>query len=228
MGACVSIQFGVNEFMKRHYNAQNIARGLPAGTPLTNSQFYLSGVAAGVANGFLAGPIEHIRIRLQTQTTVKLFDGPIDTIKKLHSAGGVRGIFRALVPTQLREGHGMGAYFLAFEALVDNDVRRNNIQRKDIPSWRLCTYGACAGYAMWLNVYPLDIIKSKLQTDALDPKKQQYKGMLDCAAKIYQQNGIKGFFRGFVPTLVRAAPVNACTFFVFEHTIRFLDEKFPS
>lgn len=223
VGACVSIQFGVNEFMKRTFNAQNAKNG-KADSPLSHSQFYVSGMAAGIANGFLASPIEHIRIRLQTQTstTHKLYNGPIDTIKKIYAGSGVKGIFRGLVPTQIREGHGMGAYFLAFEALVEHDMSSNKIERKDIPGWRLCLYGACAGYAMWFTSYPIDVVKSKLQTDSLDPAKQQYKGMLDCFSKIYATNGIKGFFRGFVPTILRAAPVNACTFFTFELTIRYL------
>lgn len=207
--------------MKRTFNAQNARNGHP-GAHLSHTQFYLSGAAAGIANGFLASPIEHIRIRLQTQTTTKLYDGPIDTIRKLNKAAGLKGVFRGLLPTQIREGHGMGAYFLAFEALVDRDMKKNKIQRKDIPGWRLCLYGACAGYAMWFTSYPIDVVKSKLQTDALDPAKQQYKGMIDCFQKIYAQNGIKGFFRGFLPTILRAAPVNACTFYAFELTVRYL------
>lgn len=212
--------------MKRHFTAKNIANG--SGPNLSHSQFYASGFAAGIANGFLASPIEHVRIRLQTQTTQKLYNGPIDTIKKIYSGSGFKGVFRGLVPTQIREGHGMGAYFLAFEALVEHDMKSNNVQRKDIPGWRLCLYGACAGYAMWFTAYPIDVVKSKLQTDALDPTKQQYKGMLDCFKKIYIQNGIKGFFKGFVPTILRAAPVNACTFYVFELVIRYLGWKSPN
>lgn len=75
---------------------------------------------------------------------------------------------------------------------------------------------------MWFTSYPIDIVKSKMQTDSLNPKEQQYKGTLDCFKKIYQTNGIKGFFRGFTPTILRAAPVNACTFYTFELVLRYL------
>lgn len=134
--------------MKRAFIARNAAKGLED-TRLSHSQFYASGVAAGIANGILASPIEHIRIRLQTQTAeVKLYNGPIDAIKKMYAGSGINGIFRGIFPTMIREGHGMGAYFLAFEALVDRDCKNNGISRKDIPGWRLCMYGACAGYAV--------------------------------------------------------------------------------
>lgn len=222
VGACVSIQFGVNEFMKRYFHEHNKAKGI-ASNHLSNSQFYLSGAAAGLANGFLAAPIEHIRIRLQTQGTgVQLYKGPIDCIRQIVQQGGVSGLFRGLMPTLIRESHGMGAYFWAFEAMVKREIKTHNIKRSDIPGWKLCLFGAMAGYAMWLTVYPIDVIKSKLQTDALKKQDQVYKSSYDCFKKSLRAQGFKGFFRGFLPTLLRAAPVNACTFYTFELAIRVL------
>lgn len=148
--------------MKRTFIARNAANGLED-TRLSHTQFYLSGAAAGIANGVLASPIEHIRIRLQTQTAdVKLYNGPIDAVKKMHSGSGIKGVFRGIVPTMIREGHGMGAYFLAFEALVDHDCNSNKIERKDIPGWRLCLYGASAGYAVCILVCSFTTFTNKL------------------------------------------------------------------
>lgn len=210
VGACVSIQFGVNEYMKRSV--------FSGSTHLTNSQYYQSGAAAGLANSILASPIEHVRIRLQTQLKGNL--GPLDIIKKIYTNNGVSGLMRGLVPTAIREGHGMGMYFLTFEYLVKRDMLQNKIERKDIPGWRLCLYGASAGYGMWFSVYPIDVIKSRLQTDSLT--NPEYKNMRDCIAKVYKSNGVGGFFKGFAPTILRAAPANAATFYAFELTMRLL------
>jgi hypothetical protein len=60
------------------------------------------------------------------------------------------------------------------------------------------------------RIYPVDVIKSKLQTDSLDPKKAQYKGMLDCAAKTWRAQGWKGFTGGLTPTLIRSVPQVYC------------------
>ncbi len=220
VGACVSIQFAVNEYMKRFFADYNNNKSNFKSSELKYSQFYLCGASAGIANSFLASPIEHIRIRLQTQSTVKLYNGPIDCIRKIYSNAGLKGIMRGLGPTLLREGHGAGCYFFAFEALVKNDVRTNNIKRSDIPGYRLCFYGAMAGYSMWLACYPIDVIKSKLQTDSLKASEQLYKNSWDCAKKTMKTYGLKGFFKGFVPTIMRAAPVNAITFYTFELTMR--------
>ncbi|KAK9239896.1 mitochondrial carrier domain-containing protein [Lipomyces kononenkoae] len=221
VGACVSVQFGVFEGMKRFFLRQNASTGNSEG--LTYTQYYVAGSMAGLANSILVScPIEHIRIRLQTQTasSPKQFSGPMDVIRQIRQRSGIAGLFRGLTPTLLREGHGMGVYFLTYEYLVNRDMARNNIERKDIPGWRLCVYGGCAGYGVWLSAYPFDVIKSKMQTDSIDAATRQFSSTIDCARKTFQLSGIKGFFRGFVPTILRAAPVNASTFYAFELAMR--------
>lgn len=217
VGACVSVQFSVNEFMKRHYDDKL------NGKPLSLGQFFNCGAVAGFANGFLASPIEHIRIRLQTQTgNQKLFNGPLDCAKKLYQTNGlVHGIYRGLSPTLIRESIGLGIYFATYEALIKRELSSHtNLIRKDIPGWKLCLFGGLSGYTLWIAIYPVDVIKSKLQTDSLTLPK--YKSSLDVIKDITKSSGIKGFYRGFIPTILRAAPANGATFAAFEITMRFI------
>ena len=62
------------------------------------------------------GPVELIRIRLQTQKG-KMYTGPIDCIRKIYKIGGIRALYRGMGPTIGREGHGMG-YFLHLTCLM--------------------------------------------------------------------------------------------------------------
>ncbi|VEU23633.1 DEKNAAC104918 [Brettanomyces naardenensis] len=215
IGAVVSVQFGVNEYMKRFFNKRN------NGDKMTMQQFFISGSVSGLANSFLASPIEHIRIRLQTQTVgPKVFTGPIDVIQKLYKQGGIRLIYRGLGATLLRESIGAGSYFLTFEALVQRDMDKYHKPRKEVESWKNCLYGGLAGYAMWLSIYPVDVLKSNLQAD--NYKNPKFKTYADSARFIFQKYGIRGFFKGFITTLLRAAPANAATFVAFEETMRLL------
>lgn len=59
-------------------------------------------------------------------------------------------------------------------------------------------------------------MKSCLQTDSFDPHKRQYHGSLDAVRKLYARGGIRAFFRGLEPTLIRAPFANAATFVAFE------------
>lgn len=205
IGACVSIQFVVVEHMKRKFNADN------KGAPLTNGQFYLAGAASGVANSFVSGPVEHIRTRLQVQRKL-VYSGPIDCIRKIYAEHGLRGIYKGQPITMAREFQGYGAYFFAYEWLVRQSMARNQLtSRAELPSWEVCLYGAGAGYAMWLTIYPMDAVKSKLQTDAFGADRK-YTSTLDCVRKTMAAEGVAGFFRGVGPCLLRAAPSNAATF----------------
>lgn len=217
VGACVSIQFGVFGALKRSFDAAN------SGSPLTNAQLYVSGAAAGAANSVIVGPVEHIRIRLQAQSDVKKqYFGPLDAAKKIYAHDGIRSIYRGFGPTLLRESQGTGAYFFTYESLLRWDMATHGRTREEIPAWKLCMFGAAAGYSMWLTVYPIDVIKSRLQTDGFGNGEGQgrrvYTSALDCFKKTLAEGGVKALFRGFSPVLVRAAPANAATFLCYEYS----------
>ncbi|KAJ1951020.1 Mitochondrial carrier protein ymc2 [Linderina macrospora] len=223
VGLCVSIQFLVMEHMKRTFGRIN---GTPANQApvLTPSQLYMAGAAAGLANSVVSGPVEHIRVRLQVQSSgaAAEYKGPIDCIKKIYKGFGWSGIYRGHVATLIREFHGYGMYFLAYEALVQRTMASTGKARSELSTALVCLYGTAAGFAMWTTSYPIDAIKSKLQTDGFAGEKRKYYGALDCARKIMRQEGLKGFFRGITPCLLRAAPANGATFVGFEIAMRYL------
>lgn len=154
--------------MKRFYAQQNILNGLggPSGLDLTGSQLVVSGVAAGLANGVVSGPVEHIRIReytsnlpstpnillrvgLQTQPAKNpTYAGPYDAIKKIFSSHGIQGIYKGQAVTLLRESTGYGVYFLAYEKLVQREMATKGIKRDQISPLNSVLYGAAAGYAV--------------------------------------------------------------------------------
>ena len=102
---------------------------------------------------------------------------------------------------------------MAFEWMMNADAKRNHISRDDISRVRVATYGGLAGEALWLSSYPFDVVKSKMQSDALGADRK-YQSMRDCFAKTYHAEGLSGFWKGIGPTLLRAFPVSAGTFAV--------------
>ncbi|KAJ2697542.1 Mitochondrial carrier protein ymc2 [Coemansia sp. IMI 203386] len=223
VGLCVSIQFLVMEHMKRTFAHIN---GTPSGQAptLTASQLYISGATAGVANSIVSGPVEHIRVRLQVQTSgsAAQYKGPGDCIGQIYRNFGWKGIYKGQIPTVIRELNGYGMYFLAYEALVQRTMARTGKSRSELSSGLVCLFGAAAGFAMWLTSYPIDVIKSKMQTDGFAGSARKYSGTVDCAKQVMAQEGFKGFFRGITPCLLRAAPANAATFIGFEMAMRLL------
>lgn len=220
IGACVSVQFGGFGFAKRYFETQNAAAG-KAGD-LGYLQYYYAGAFAGVANSVISGPIEHVRIRLQTQPhgAARLYSGPLDCVRKLSAHQGVLGgLYRGEAVTVIREAQAYGVWFLAFEYMMNAHAARNKIERKEIPPYMVAFYGGLAGEALWLGSYPFDVVKSKMQTDGFGSA-QKYKTMRDCFAQTWKAEGMRGFWKGIGPTLLRAMPVSAGTFATVELTLR--------
>lgn len=104
---------------------------------------------------------------------------------------------------------------------MQNDARRNGIERKDIPTWKIAVYGGLAGEMLWLSSYPFDVVKSKMQSDGFG-EKQVYKSMRDAFGQTFRKEGLGGFWKGIGPTLLRAMPVSAGTFVTVEAVMKFL------
>jgi solute carrier family 25 carnitine/acylcarnitine transporter 20/29 len=216
IGACVSVQFGAFHFARRQLEARNTEQNPLAPPTLSLGQFYLAGAFAGITNTVLSSPIEHIRIRLQTQPhgANRLYSGPWDCIRKISSQAGIaRGIYRGTAVTTFREAQAYGVWFLTFEALMNADAKRNTIDRKSIPTWKIALYGGTAGEALWIASYPFDVVKSKMQTDGFG-QSQRYPTMRSVFKDIWAKEGTRGFWKGIGPTLTRAMPVSAGTFAV--------------
>ncbi|KAG9231030.1 mitochondrial carrier domain-containing protein [Amylocarpus encephaloides] len=221
IGACVSVQFGAFHEARRRFEAANSTKN-PLSPGLSYAQYYASGAFAGIANSVISGPIEHVRIRLQTQPhgAGKLYSGPLDCVRKLSAHEGVlKGLYRGEAVTVLREAQAYGVWFLSFEYMMNADAVRNSIARSDIPTWKVAFYGGLAGEALWLGSYPFDVVKSKMQSDGFG-KDRKYDGMRDCFRKTWRAEGAGGFWKGIGPTLLRAMPVSAGTFAVVELTMR--------
>lgn len=70
-----------------------------------------------------------------------------------------------------------------------------------------------AGVAMWTGVFPIDTVKTKLQAG------EERISFKNAVKQIYvKRGGLKGFFPGLGPALLRSFPANAATFVGVELT----------
>jgi len=117
---------------------------------------------------------------------------------------GLAGLYKGQVPTLWRESIGYGVYFLTYEKLVQRDMRLNNYRRQDVSSAKAVLYGATAGYVLWAFIYPIDVVKSRIQTDGFSSADgRKYASTLDCLKKVWKAEGANGFLRGLGPTVIR-------------------------
>jgi len=73
---------------------------------------------------------------------------------------------------------------------------------------------AAAGGTTVMN--PMDTIKTRLITQALDAK-EPYKGVLDCFIRVTREEGVGTFYRSLPPRLLSVVPMIAIQFGVYEY-----------
>jgi len=205
------------------FNAYGQAKALlgdPTGATLNLHQIGLAGSFAGIAVSFAGTPTELVKARLQIQYKPKegekpLYAGPIDCAKKIIQTGGLRGIYVGFMPTLIRELFGNYFYFAGYEGLKRHLAPSNGAQPSPLS---LMFAGGMGGVMFWLPVYPVDLVKSRIQTDLTG----QYTGMLDCFRKVIAREGVGALYKGFGPCMARAFPANAATFATYELMINLL------
>eukprot|EP00698_Gefionella_okellyi_P018352 TRINITY_DN5493_c0_g1_i2.p2 TRINITY_DN5493_c0_g1~~TRINITY_DN5493_c0_g1_i2.p2 ORF type:complete len:318 (+),score=68.18 TRINITY_DN5493_c0_g1_i2:35-955(+) len=195
--------------------------------PLSIWRTMLAGAGSGAITTVVTTPVEGIKARLQVQYhrpkgTPAEFSGPFDAARKIFVKDGVKGLMRGFWPTFARDVPGSMSYFGAYEF-----VRRMFVPEggtlNDVHPLALLFAGGMGGMANWMTIFPVDVVKSRVQTSSSD----QYKGMVDCFQKIVAKEGYGALFRGLAPCLVRAFPANAACFAAYELTMRVLNKVSP-
>jgi len=85
--------------------------------------------------------------------------------------------------------------------------------------------GGIAGITAWLAIYPLDLIKSKIQTNLTTQYLPGHRGILQCSKQVLKDAGFKGLFKGLMPALIRSFPVNCASILSYELTLDFFKSR---
>lgn len=79
--------------------------------------------------------------------------------------------------------------------------------------------GGLAGTVSWAISYPIDVVKSSIQT-LPEASTVVERSIVYQTRTIYKRHGFKAFFNGLGTTLVRAFPVNAVTLCMYDWMTR--------
>jgi solute carrier family 25 carnitine/acylcarnitine transporter 20/29 len=168
----------------------------------------------------ITAPFERVKVLLQIQGQKQLapgekpkYSGGVDVVRQLYKEGGIRSVFRGSAATLARDGPGSAAYFAAYEYIKRRLTPVDPTTGKpsgDLSLTAVTCAGGAAGVAMWVTIYPVDTVKSRLQSMEGNPT---VGGIIK---EVYRKGGIKAFFPGFGPAISRAIPANAATFLGLE------------
>lgn len=162
----------------------------------------------------ITAPFERVKVLLQIQGQKELapgekpkYSGGIDVVRQLYAEGGIRSVFRGSAMTLARDGPGSAAYFATYETIKRNLTPKDESGKPGkLSLTAVMAAGGAAGVAMWIPVFPVDTIKSRLQSAEGNPT------IGGTVREIYGRGGVRAFFPGFGPAIARAVPANAATF----------------
>ena len=230
-----AVVFSIHELSKRML-------GFHEETEMNIYEGLLCGSIAGFVNCLVVTPIELVKCRLQIQSENKnsaYYKGVLDCIRKTYAEGAVRALYKGNSATVLREIPAYAAQFggYYYSRRILSEHRHKSVDTLNNLELMLC--GSIGGYLCWQFSYPQDVIKTLIQTQSQNNHENtavtssnhsiiKFKakfydgGFYECGKYIYQTEGVKGFWRGYLPFTLRAMIGNAILFLTYENSKAFL------
>ncbi|RHZ77803.1 hypothetical protein Glove_172g62 [Diversispora epigaea] len=205
---------------------------------------FLSGGLGGVVSQFTIYPLETWKTRVMssagvapptttkttttnkmkiTTTTTTSPEGGIllNTAKEMWKTQGFRSFYKGLIPSLV------GVFpYAAVDMSVYETLKLSYIKRKKIrsggreieqpSSWVSLGCGMISGSIGASIVYPLSLVRTRLQAQGTPGHPQRYTGAIDVIRKTYVKEGIRGFYKGLIPALSKVIPAAAITYVVYE------------
>lgn len=152
----------------------------------------------------------------------------LDTAKKMWQAGGIRsaycGVTMGLVGMFPYSAIDMGTFELLKTSYRKYMARYRGVHEEDAKAGNVVTgiIGATSGAFGASVVYPLNVLRTRLQTQGTAMHPARYTGIWDVARTTLRNEGFRGMYKGLTPNLLKVAPALSITWVVYENSKRML------
>lgn len=194
---------------------------------LDKRKFYSFGVFMTMTIRATVYPATLIRTRLQVQRGKSLYGGTFDAFFKILRAEGVRGLYRGFMVNTFTLISGQ-AYITTYEL-----VRKYASQYSDNNTVKSLVAGGSASLVAQTITVPIDVVSQQLMmqgvrggehltrfrliSDAEARKSKKFFGQTrNIMAQIFAADGFRGFYRGYVASLLTYIP-NSAVWWPFYH-----------
>ncbi|OAQ81950.1 calcium dependent mitochondrial carrier protein [Purpureocillium lilacinum] len=194
------------------------------------SKFTAGGVAGMIAQ-FCVYPLDTLKFRLQCETVKGGLTGSAlvrQTAIKMYADGGVRACYRGvtmgLVGMFPYSAIDMGMFELLKKSYRTYYAKKTGCHEDDANPGNIATgmIGATSGAIGATVVYPLNVVRTRLQTQGTVMHRATYTGIWDVTTKTIQREGWRGLYKGLTPNLLKVAPALSITWVVYENSKRIL------
>ncbi|XP_073439377.1 mitochondrial ornithine transporter 1-like [Dendrobates tinctorius] len=203
--------------------------GLEKNAPLSDLHNATAGSFAAAFASLALCPTELVKCRLQAMHEMQLSGKVIEgqntvwaVVKNILRTDGPMGFYHGLSSTLLREVPGYFFFFGGYE-LGRSFFTRSGTSKDQLGIVPLMVSGGFGGISLWLVVFPVDCVKSRIQVLSMTGKQS---GFIRTFLNILRNEGILALYSGLKPTLIRAFPANGALFVAYEYSRKFMMQQF--
>lgn len=180
---------------------------------------------------FCVYPIDTLKFRLQCEIVEGGLKGNpllIQTAKTMWRDGGIRAAYRGLTMGLVGmfpySAIDIGAFELLKNTFTRHKARYYGIHEEDAAPGSLVTafIGASSGAFGATVVYPLNVLRTRLQTQGTAMHPPTYTGIWDVAQRTVRNEGVRGLYKGLTPNLLKVAPALSITWVCYENSKKLL------
>ncbi|XP_053194608.1 mitochondrial thiamine pyrophosphate carrier [Scomber japonicus] len=228
----LSVCFGAVQFASFECMTEVVHKMTPYDSQTAGVHFVCGGLAACSAT-VVCQPLDTLRTRFAAQGEPKVYRNLRHAVSTMCRAEGVLTFYRGLSPTLVAVFPYAGLQFFfykVFKNFLDPQPKTGNSGG----NLRSLICGSGAGMISKTMTYPFDLFKKRLQVGGFEEARvhfgqvRSYRSMADCMVQIAKEEGVRGFFKGLSPSLVKAALSTGLTFFWYEfflNTMRDLKQR---
>lgn len=218
-----AMKFGSFEAAKRLFAR---IEGVDDTSKLSKLSTYLAGGMGGVAAQFTVYPIDTLKFRVQCSNLDSLLKGNkllIQQAKDMFKEGGLRifyrGIFVGLSGMFPYAALDLGTFSTIKTLLVKREAKKLGISEENVrlPNYMVLSLGAISGTFGATVVYPINLLRTRLQAQGTYAHPHRYKGFKDVFQRTVAREGVPGLFKGLVPNLAKVAPAVSISYFMYEN-----------
>ncbi|ESR38845.1 Folate transporter 1 [Citrus sinensis] len=200
---------------------------------LNTGHHLASSAEAGALVCLCTNPVWLVKTRLQLQTPLhqtRLYSGLYDALTTIMKEEGWSGLYKGIVPSLfLQVSHG-AIQFTVYEELRKVIVDFKSKRRKQNPdrannllnSADYAILGGSSKIAAMLLTYPFQVIRARLQQRPSGNGIPRYVDSWHVIRETARFEGLRGFYRGITPNLLKNVPASSITFIVYENVLNFL------
>lgn len=168
----------------------------------------VAGAVAGAVSRTGTAPLDRMKVFMQVHASKSNNISLVTGFRQMIAEGGLTSLWRGNGTNVLKIAPETAIKFMAYEQykkLLSSDGKK-------IETYQRFMAGSLAGATAQTAIYPMEVLKTRLTLR----KTGQYSGMFDCAKKILKNEGVKAFYKGYVPNLLGIIPYAGIDLAVYE------------